>query len=294
MSNHRHRLSRRDAERLLDDPSAANSVLGTALSAASAPARAGELHREEAAVAAFHTARLTPSPASSGSAGSPSRLANRAAARAVIATGAIVALTSGGFALANSAHLPSLPGQASDQATESVAKTPKPTEATEPTETAETTESGVGTTETTESAETESPSESAAPTPNFRGLCNAFQATDRSAHGKSLDSAAFTALATEAGGAEQIATYCVALIGEPTKTVKPTPTARPTDKPTPGKPTSKPTPTNKPTDKPTPGKPTSKPTPTNKPTDKPSPGKPTDKPAPAGKGGGKDSSTSGS
>lgn len=275
MSQHETRLSRRDAERLLDAPASHDSALGWALSAANAPAHPGELRREDAAVAAFHTARLNPSPTSRSNYVSPTKLGSRAAARAVIATAAVVALTTGGFALANSAHLPLLPDQASDQATESVAKTPKPTETT--TET-------TGATEATEAAETETPTESTTesgtPTPSFEGLCKAYQATDRSDHGKSLDSAAFTALATEAGDATKIADYCVALIGEPT--AKPT-TGRPTDKPTPGKPTSTPT-----------GKPSVLPTPTDKPTDKPSPGKPTDKPANPGKGGGKDSSTSGS
>jgi hypothetical protein len=271
MSQPETRLSRRDAERLLDAPASHDSALGWALSAANAPAHPGELRREDAAVAAFHTARLTPSPTSRSNYVSPTKLGSRAAARAVIATAAVVALTSGGFALANSAHLPLLPDQASDQATESVAKTPKPTETT------------TETTESTEAAETETPTESttesATPTPSFEGLCKAYQATDRSDHGKSLDSAAFTALATEAGAAG-VEAYCVALIGEPT--AKPT-TGRPTDKPTPGKPSDQPT-----------GKPSVLPTPTDKPTDKPSPGKPTDAPGSTGKVGGKDSSTSGS
>ena len=272
MSQPENRLSRREAERLLDAPASHGSALGSALSAANAPAHPGELRREDATVAAFHAARVTPSPTSRSNYVSPTKLGSRAAARAVIATAAVVALTTGGFALANSVHLPLLPDQASDQATESVAKTPKPTETT--TEVTEPTES-------TEAAETETPTETtteAAPTPNFEGLCKAYQATDHSAHGKSLDSAAFTALATEAGGATKIATYCVALIGEPKET---------------GKPSELPTPTAKPTDKPT-GKPSVLPTPTDKPTDKPSPGKPTDTPGNSGKGGGKDSSTSGS
>jgi hypothetical protein len=273
MSSHDHHLSRRDAERLLDQPAATSSALATALAAAGAPARTAELGREDATVAAFHTARLTPSPTTRSSYVSPSKLGSRAAARAVIATGAVVALTSGGFALANSAHLPTLPGQASDQATESVAKTPKPTET--PTET--TTETPA---ETPTETPTETESETALPTPSFTGLCTAFQAADHSAHGASLDSAAFTALATEAGGAEQIATYCVALIGEPKETGKPSELPTPTAKPTPGKPTDQPT-----------GKPSVLPTPTDKPT--PTTGKPTDKPAPV-KGGGKSSTTSGS
>ena len=124
------------------------------------------------------------------------------------------------------------------------------------------------------------PKASSTPKPSLKGLCKAYQATDHSAHGKSLDSAAFTALATEVGSTDPVAitTYCVALIGEPKET---------------GKPSELPTPTAKPTDKPT-GKPSVLPTPTDKPTDKPSPGKPTDTPGNSGKGGGKDSSTSGS
>lgn len=269
MSQPRNRLSRRGAERLLDAPASHDSALGRALSEANAPAHSGELRREDATVAAFHTARLTPSPTSRSNYVSPTKLGSRAAARAVIATAAVVALTSGGFALANSAHLPLLPDQASDQATESVAKTPKPTETT--TETTETpTETETSTETTTE----------AAPTPSFEGLCKAYQATDHAAHGKSLDSAAFTALATEVGSTDPvaIAAYCVTLIGAPKET---------------GKPSELPTPTAKPTDRPT-GKPSVLPTPTDKPTDKPSPSKPTDKPANPGKDGGEDSSTSGS
>jgi hypothetical protein len=272
MNEHEPHLTRRESERLLDDPAAHDNALGRALSAAKAPARSSELRREDAEVTAFHAARLTPPPTSRSNYVSPSTLGRRAAARAVIATGAIVALTSGGFALANSAHLPTLPGQASDQATESVAKTP---ESTEPTETTtEATTSATPTEDVSESEEAEATETSeATPTPSFEGLCKAYQATDRSKAGSSLDSAAFTALATEAGGADQVATYCVALIGEPKETGKPSELPTPTAKPTPAKPTDKPT--GKPSVQPTP---TAKPTPA-KPTDKPS-GKPTDKPAP--------------
>lgn len=262
MSEHETRLSRRESERLLDAPATQDSALGRALSAASAPAHPSELRREDAVVAAFHTARLTPSPTYRNNVVSPDKLGSRAAARAVIATAAVVALISGGFALANSSYLPTLPGQASDRATESVAKTPKPTETASETASETSTES----TETpAESVETETPTGSATPTPNFTGLCTAFQAAERSS-GKSLQSAAFVALASEAGGAELVATYCVDLIGEPE------------DKPA-GKPSVLPTPTDKPT---------------GSPTERPSPGKPTDSPEKSSKGGAKDSTTSGS
>jgi hypothetical protein len=244
MKHRNPHLSRREAERLLDDPTAVPSALGTALAAAGAPARANELAREDAEVAAFHTARLTPSPTHRSNFVSPTLIGKRAATRAIIATGAVVAVTTGGFALANSAHMPTLPGQASDQATESVSKD----KSSDPTasETTTTESTSPTATESTTGATTESPeTATSTPTPNFEGLCKAFQANDKSAHGKALDSAAFTALATEAGGKENIATYCVALIGEPT--AKPTKRATPTK---PAKPTQAATPTGKPTDKP--------------------------------------------
>lgn len=292
MNRRTSHLSRRDAERLLADPAASDSALGTVLAAAGETARPGELRREDDAVTTFHSARLTTSPASRAGFVSPTALGRRAASRAVVATGAVVALATGGLALASSTGLPLLPGPASDHATESVSgsRTPSATtsSATGPGKDSGKSSgksSGKGSdngpaskTPTESSTEDEGPMHT--PSPNFRGLCNAFQATDHSAHGKSLDSAAFTALATEADGVTKIATYCVALIGEPKET------GRPTDKPTPGRPTG--TSTDQST-----GKPSALPTPT----DKPSPGKPTDKPtdkpAPAGKSGGKDSTTSG-
>lgn len=249
-----HHPTRREAEQLLDDPAAHRSALGTLLSAAAAPALPGELRREDAEVAAFRRARLAPSTATAGFV-SPRRLASRAAARAVIATGAVVALTTGGFALANSAHLPGLPGQASDQATESVAKNPQPSTTSSTTAVAPGSQAPGSTSPGSETSGPESPGATdtgtSSPTPNVEGLCRAFQATDRSAHGSSLDSAAFTALAAAAGGADRVATWCVDLIGEPKKTGKPsqlpTPTTQPTGKPStaPGKPTDKPTPTGK-------------------------------------------------
>ncbi|GAA1436863.1 hypothetical protein GCM10009641_37460 [Mycobacterium cookii] len=284
-------LSRRDAERLLDDPAADSSALGAALTAASGPARADELRREDATAAAFHRARLDPAPVAP-----PARQRSRAATRAVVATGAVVALTTGGLALANSAHLslPLLPDRASDRASEAVTSAPGGARSTgtagtttDPTGSSSgpggprgtsgsapgsATATGGGGASSSAPAETgPTGTTTGTPSPNLSGLCNAYHAADGA--GKSLDSAAFRVLAEAAGGAEQVAAFCVALVGEPRGTGKPT------DKPSPtGKPTDKPSPTDKPTDKPSPtGKPTDKPSPTDKPTDKPSP---TDKPTP--------------
>ena len=134
MSTPDPRLSRRDAERLLDAPAEHDSDLGWALTAARAPAHPSELHGEDAAAAAFQAARLSPAPSTRIGYVSPSRLGSRAAARAVIATGAVVALTSGGFALASTTGLPGLPdlpglpalaGQASDRASDATADAPR-------------------------------------------------------------------------------------------------------------------------------------------------------------------------
>lgn len=263
MSNHHHRLSRRDAEEILRAPAQSDHAVGPMLDALGAPGREGELLREDATVAAFHTARLTPAPISR----SDMTLSKpaRAATKAVIATGAVVALTSGGLALAATGHLPTLPDQASDKATEAVAK--HTTKSASPSESA--TETATETPTETESPETETPeTEGATPTPNLEGLCNAFQNGDRTQKGKSLDSAAFTALATAAGGKDAIATYCVELIGEPKETGKPDQAATPTKpaKPTPTKPTQAASPTK-------PAKPTQAATPT-KPAETQHPGQP--------------------
>ena len=284
MSTPDPRLSRRDAERLLDAPAEHDSVLGWALTAASAPAHPSELRGEDTAAAAFQAARLSPAPSSRSGYVSPSRLGSRAAARAVIATGAVVALTSGGFALASSTDLPglpglpglpALPGQASDRASDSTADAPRGAagsvtpgdsgsadggpsgSATGSPGASGSTGSSTSTTSPGSPSATpsETPSQTppetsdgpATPSPSFEGLCRAFQATDRSDAGSSLDSAALLALATQAGGADRIATYCVDLIGPPKATSKPTPSpGKPT--PSPGKPTPSP---GKPTDPPT-------------------------------------------
>ncbi|WP_310529271.1 hypothetical protein [Nocardioides sp.] len=260
MSNHR-RLSRHQTERILSAPAGSDPTVGPVLDALRAPARDRELLRENAAVSVFHAARVTPPPITR----SDMTTARSAATRAAIATGVIVAVTSGGFALAATGHLPALPDQASDQATDSVAQsraTTAPTLTPTATPTADVTKTKKP--KETATSEPVEPSSTSAPSPSLKGMCNAFSAHDKSLHGKALDSTAFTALATAAGGRENIATYCVTLVGEPkvkpATPAKPTPTNKPT---TTGQPTAKPTPTNKPT---TTGKPTAKPTPTSKPT----------------------------
>jgi hypothetical protein len=242
MNHHGRRLTRRDAEQLLSDPSSSSHALGPVLDAARSSQVRSALPGEEVAVAAFVASRFAA--AHQGVPVVPP--VRKTVTKALAATGLVVALTSGGVALAATGHLPVLPDQASDRATESVAKHATPSETT--TETTSDTTTGTTSGTTTEpvepgTSETSEPVESgtaeptgdatAAPTPSFRGLCKAFQANDKSGAGKALDSAAFTALAAEAGGKDAIATYCVALIGEPKETGKPEGTGKPEQ---PGKP----------------------------------------------------------
>jgi hypothetical protein len=293
MSN--HHLSRRDVERIVGAPAESDHPVGPALEALRAPGSTSELLREDATVAAFRAARLAPA-AVSRTSRSPVT-PRSAAARAVAATGLVVALGSGGFALAASGHLPTLPDQASDRASEAVAlRTTAPSESP----TTAVAETGSGS-EIEDAVETETVSDegpelsdevadetseetadegtedaSAVPTPALEGLCKAFQAHDKSLNGKALDSAAFTALAIAAGSKDAVATYCVTLVGEPKATGQPTllPTqATQAIQSGTGRPSTQPAPTTTPTAKPSP-QPDPKPTApagTGKPTTAPSP-----------------------
>lgn len=76
------------------------------------------------------------------------------------------------------------------------------------------------------------------PSPNMRGLCTAFLAGAGSEHGKALESPAFTALITTAGGKDKVEGYCTALLATPAgngATNHPTgaPVTRPTHAPAP-------------------------------------------------------------
>jgi hypothetical protein len=98
------------------------------------------------------------------------------------------------------------------------------------------------------------------PSPSLRGLCQAYTAHVGSSPGKELDSPAFSALITAAGGTDKVAAFCTSLLATQ-------PGNGPTTHPG-GKPSSLPTPAN--TTHPT-GKPTTDPTghPTGKPTSHP-------------------------
>lgn len=259
MSTHRPRLSRRSASRILDDPQArSGDSLSALLAAASAPAQAGELTGEEQALARFQAGAPVPSAAPR---------ARRRVAAPVAALGALGLLVAGGgLAVAASQGALHVPFDGHDNRSDKAPSAPASTNpgldrTGTPTSAAPSGEASDGATPSSTHAPNGSPS------PSLEGLCRAFQA---GAAEVNHDNPAFDALAAAAGGEENIATYCVDLIGpstKPTHPPKPTQAATPTHPP---KPTQAATPTKpaKPTKSPRPSKPTQAADPTK-------PGKPT-------------------
>jgi hypothetical protein len=101
------------------------------------------------------------------------------------------------------------------------------------------------------------PGSNADPSPSLVGLCHAYTAGAGSEHGKALDSPAFQALLTAAGGKANVDGYCTKLLASASAHAAENPTehpdARPSDLPT-GHPTEHPTsrPSEHPTGAPTP------------------------------------------
>lgn len=95
------------------------------------------------------------------------------------------------------------------------------------------------------------------PSPSLLGLCHAYTAGAGSDHGKALDSPAFQALLTAAGGKPNVDEFCTKLLAtasaQPGETPSGHPGAKPSDLPT-GHPTEHPTgrPSEHPTGAPTP------------------------------------------
>src|SRR5436305_846085 len=50
------------------------------------------------------------------------------------------------------------------------------------------------------------------PSPSLTGLCHAYTAGNKAEHGKALESPAFTALVTAAGGMTKVDDYCITLL----------------------------------------------------------------------------------
>lgn len=137
--------------------------------------------------------------------------ANLIAAKIAAAT-AVAAAAAGGVALA--AATGNLPGplqhaaHAAFNAPAANPTHPAPSESDDPSESAPASPA-------TESSDEASgrPSDAGTPSPSLNGLCKAFQAGATSNPGKALNNPAFSVLVATAGGKDNVAAYCVTLVG---------------------------------------------------------------------------------
>ena len=218
------------------EPEFQRPELAALLAAAAAPGDERELAGETAAVWQFRTTHVAASARAGAARHRRTRtvfkaaLANALAAKvalagaaAVAAGGVVLAAETGGWpsspvylvappAVSAPAHRPSHDPEPTDA---NVAPSDSPetdTPPSEPSESNRPTDSGSGTADAT-------------PTPSLTGLCKAYQAGATSNPGKALANPAFSVLVSTAGGADNVATYCTALVGPPA--LRPT-NARPT------------------------------------------------------------------
>jgi hypothetical protein len=226
----RHRMDRDTAERLLTRVPGglvrADRRIAQLLAAASAPARPAELGGMEDAVSAFGRLFHTPRPR-------PWRMRMLRTTLTRVVTVKLLAVTVtvagvGGVALA--ATTGSLPGPAQDAAHSAFGAPPA---------------------HPAPRASTGAPQHpNSSPSPSLPGLCQAYLAHPVDERGKAVESPAFTALVTAAGGPEKVEDYCATLTpGHPSATPS-HPGGATTDKSPPSHPTGPPTQPGPPTDPP--------------------------------------------
>jgi hypothetical protein len=179
--------------------------LATLLTAAAAPGRPAELASEQASVAAFRTAQLTPVP--------PPRTlsAVKIAVMKVLTVKAVAVLavtTAGGVALA--AGTGTLPNPLARPApvTSSGLSAAPPTAEQPPGEDGH----SVRPTNSRSPRASKRPDASTAPSPSLVGLCHAYSAGNGAKRGKAFDNPAFMALITTAGGRDKVDRFCRALL----------------------------------------------------------------------------------
>jgi hypothetical protein len=235
------RISARTAEDLLTGAGAQHQRLAKVLRAVAGPAQPGELAGRHDALAAFGRARLRPDPLQRRQSMLKTAVVKLLTVKAVAV--AALAVGTGGVALAASTG--TLPNPLGNHPT--------------PAASAGQSDSSHG------SAASPHPSGSADPSPSLVGLCHAYTAGAASAQGKALDSPAFRALLTAAGGKDNVDSYCTNLLGTTAKHPTGSPSAHrsgpPSSQPT-GDPSGHPTgnPSGHPTGNPS-GHPTGNPSP---------------------------------
>ncbi len=219
MSSYRsRRIDRSTAERLLDgDQTAtdthadtATALIAAALSAAAEPARPEELAGEQRVLAAYaNAAQLGPHPESR-----REPMLKTALAKALTVKAALVVAALGASGVALAAGTGALPTPWSDTPADPPATSRANVPSTPPSATPAGRPSDAG-------------KPAGAPSPSMTGLCNAYTAEVAKDPGKALDSPAFEALITAAGGADEVPAYCADLTKAPGK---------PSDLPTPAEP----------------------------------------------------------
>jgi hypothetical protein len=220
--------------------------VGRLLDAASAPASPRELAGEHAAVDAFHRARLVNS-IQPGREDMRATKTARTGLKAAIAAAGAVGLLSTGVAFAASGHAP-WSGLTEGAAASSHAADPShPTHPSHPSD------------DPSDGPESTGPNSHA-----FGGLCRAYASGNKTEHGKALESPAFAALVTAAGGVDNVASFCSTVPQGPSGThpAHPTHPAKPTQAASPTHP-AHPTHPAKPTEAASPTHPTQAATPTH-------------------------------
>ncbi len=244
------RVTRASAARALDNTGSSGvPEVDDILSAATAPQTAFELDREAALGVLFRRTPRHPVSTERSTLMHAAR-SRLGATKVLIASAAAAALLGGGVAFA--ATTGNLPGQDDNPRSDVGRDRSSQAPGQSPTKEPKKTEPTVGS--------------AATPSPSLPGTCRAFQAGATSNPGKTFDNPAFSALAAAAGGKENVAAFCTALIGPPkskpnatkapqagkSKAARPERPERPERPATPSGPTRAPNP-DKPTALPNPG-----------------------------------------
>lgn len=210
-TKHSSRIGRRTAQQLLDRASAGTGnghpSLTAVLNAAGAPGRTEELASEHAVVTAFQAAGVHPVP-------QPGRISVIKTAVAKVLTVKILAIvattTAGGVALAASTGaLPNPLAKPAPSASAGLSAADRDANKSDAAHRAEASKGPKG------AEDAEGAKASHAPSPSLVGLCHAFSAGNKADQGKALESPAFTALITAAGGKEKVEPMCQTLLASP-------------------------------------------------------------------------------
>jgi hypothetical protein len=216
MSKYPRKIDRATAELLLRgepaDPRHPYDLLAVLLATAAAPAHAGELAGEEAAVAAFRQSRAAVAGLASRPGDEASIVAERSWRTAAplrgwtrhpmrLAIVALAATTAGGVALANG----SIPWSQQPADRRPATGSTTPSELAGPGSGQGQGQGGAGT---------------ATPHPSLAGLCRAYETGAGDAPGKALDNPAFTSLIKAAGGKDKVAAYCADVLAAEAKRAK--------------------------------------------------------------------------